>query len=99
MMRWLGLWLLRILVAFAAITLVAYAVDWTVYHVRGSPQSTVAVSRLLAIPLKGEKTEYDYLGTNNVPCAVALFPQGSEDPCWYLRRHHNQSENAGAPAY
>jgi len=99
MMRWLGRWFLRVLVTVAAITLVAYAVDWIVYHARGSPQSSVAVSRLLAIPLKGQKTEFDYLGTANVPCAVALFPHGGEDPCWYLRRNRNQSENAGAPAY
>lgn len=99
MMRWLGRWLLRMLVAFAAISLAAYAVDSTVYQLRGSPHSTVAVSRIMAIPLKGQKTEYDYLGTADVPCAVALFPHGGQDPCWFLRRNANQSENVGTPAY
>jgi hypothetical protein len=99
MMRWLGRWLLRVLVVIAAISLVAYALDWSVYHLRGSPQSTVAVSQFMVVPLKDQKTEYDFLGTSNVNCAVALFPQGGEDPCWHLRRNPNQWENVGAPAY
>ncbi len=98
-MRWLGRWFLRVLVAFAAISLAAYAVDWTVYKLRGSPHSTVTVSRIMVIPLKGQKTEYDYLGTADVPCAVALFPHGGQDPCWHLRRNANQSEKVGTPAY
>jgi hypothetical protein len=99
MMRWLGLWLLRALVAVAAVSLVAYAADWTAYHLRGSPKDTVAVSRFMVIPLKGQKTEYDFLGTEDVSCAVALFPQGGEDPCWHLKRNPNQWENLGTPAY
>jgi len=98
MMRWLGQWLLRVLVAFASITLAAYAIDWMVYHLRGSPQSTVSVSHFMAIPLKGQKTEYDFLDTANVPCAVALFPHGGKDPCWHLRRNPNQWEKVTAPA-
>lgn len=93
MMRWLGRWLLRGLVAFAALSLAAYAVDSAVYLLRGSPHSTVAVSRFMSIPLKGQKEEYDYLGTVTVPCAVALFPHGGEDPCWHLRHHANQWQN------
>jgi len=92
MMRWLGRWALRVLVAIAVLSLVAFAVDWTVYKLRGSPHSTVAVSQFLQVPLKGGKTEYDYLRTVDVPCAVALFPQGGQDPCWNLRRNPNQWE-------
>jgi len=92
MMRWLGRWALRVLVAIAVLSLMAFAVDWTVYKLRGSPHSTVAVSQFLQVPLKGGKTEDDYLGTVNVPCAVALFPQGGQDPCWNLRRNPNQWE-------
>lgn len=98
-MRWFGLWVLRIVIAVAAVTLVAYAIDWTVYRLRGSPQSTVTVSRFLSVPLKGQKIEYDFLGSSNVSCAVAMFPHGGEDACWHLRRNPNQWDNAGAPAY
>jgi hypothetical protein len=99
MMRWLGRWLLRVVVAFAAISLVAFAIDWTVYKLRGSPHSTVTVSEFLSVPLKGQKTEYDYLGSADVSCSISLFPQGGQEPCWYLRRNPNQWDNAGAPAY
>ena len=98
-MRWFGMWLLRGLIGFAAFSLVVFAVDWTVFVLRGSPHSTVAVSRFMMVPLKGQKTEYDYLGTANVSCAVALFPQGGQDPCWHLKRNPNQWENVGAPQY
>jgi hypothetical protein len=98
-MRFLGRWLLRIAVSFAAATLAAFALDWTVYKFRGSPQSQVAVNRFLSVPLKGQKTEYDFLGTASVPCVIALFPHGGETPCWYLQRHPNQWDNAGSPAY
>jgi hypothetical protein len=99
MMRWLGRWSLRALLAIATISLAAFAIDWSVYKLRGSPQSSVTVSQFMSIPLKGQKTEYDYLGSANVSCAVALFPHGGEDPCWHLRRNSKQWENVGAPAY
>lgn len=89
-MRWLGRWLLRVLVTIAILTLVAFAVDWTVYKLRSSPHSTVTVSQFLSVPLKGQKTEYDYLGAVDESCSVSLFPQGGHAPCWYLRRDPNQ---------
>lgn len=99
MIRWLGRWLLRVLVAIAAIALVAFAIDWTVYKLRGSPHSTVTVSQFLSVPLKGQKVEYDYLGSVDVSCSISLFPQGGQEPCWYLRRNPNQWDKAGSPAY
>jgi hypothetical protein len=93
-MRWLGRLVLRVLVAIAILTLVAFAVDWTVYKLRGSPRSTVTVSQFLSVPLKGQKTEYDYLGSVDESCSVSLFPQGGQAPCWVLRRNPNQWEKA-----
>jgi hypothetical protein len=98
-MRWFGRWLLRIVVAIAAISLVTFAIDWTVYKLRGSPHSTVTVSQFLSVPLKGQKTEYEYLGAVDESCSVSLFPQDGQTPCWYLRRNPNQWDKAGAPAY
>jgi hypothetical protein len=98
-MRWLGRWLMRVLLAVAIVSLAAYAIDFAVYKLRGSPQSSVSVSRFMSIPLKGQKTEDDYLGTADVACVVALFPHGGQDPCWHLRRNPNQWENVGTPAY
>ncbi len=95
MMRRLGRWLLRIVIALAAVTLVAFLIDFAIYKLRGSPHSTVTVNQFLSVPLKGQKTEYDYLGSVDMPCAIALFPQGGMQPCWYLRRHPNQWDNVG----
>jgi hypothetical protein len=95
MIRAIGRWIFALAVLFAAVSLAAFVLDWVVYKLRGSPQSTVAVSQFMQVGLKGAKTEYDYLGTQNVPCAVALFPHDGKDPCWNLRRNPTQWVNAG----
>jgi len=81
--RWTSLGLLG-----AAIAL--YAGDWLVFNLRGSITGKVTVSRFLSAPLKNNKEELDYLGSEEVSCSVSLFPQGGHAPCWYLRRHKNQ---------
>jgi len=83
-------WLERGLVVLAAVFVVVYGGDWAVFKLRGSPQSTVTVSRYVAIPLKGNKQEFDYLGTADVACSVALFAQAGQNPCWQVRRNKNQ---------
>ncbi|MGD0788154.1 MAG: hypothetical protein ABR898_09220 [Terracidiphilus sp.] len=83
-------WLLRLAVALAAGFVAIYAGDWAVFKLRGSPSSKVTVNRYLTIPLKGNKQEYDYLGSQDVPCSVSLFPQAGQAPCWQLRRNTNQ---------
>lgn len=93
MMRWLLRWLRRAVVVLAAVFVAIYAGDWAVYKLRGSPQSKVAVNRYVTIPLKGNKQEFDYLGTSDVPCSLSLFSQAGQSPCWQLRRHPNQGEN------
>ncbi len=84
------LWSRRIAVALLAAVVVTYAGDWLIFNLRGSVTATVTVSRFLSAPLKNDKQELDYLGSEDVACSVSLFPQGGHDPCWYLRRHKNQ---------
>ena len=86
-------WLERVVVVLLAGFVCVYAGDWAVFKLRGSPSSTVTVSRFLSVPLKGNKIEYDYLGTADVACSVSLFPQGGQSPCWHLRRNPNQNTN------
>ncbi len=76
---------------------ILYALDWSVFEVRrmrGSGMGSVAVDQFLATTLKGNKAEYDYLGTANQNCSHSLFPQyaGAEwnSPCWWLARHNAQ---------
>ena len=81
--RWTSLGLLGAVIAL-------YAGDWLVFNLRGSVTAKVTVSRFLSAPLKNNKEELDYLGSEEVSCSVSLFPQGGHAPCWYLRRHKNQ---------
>lgn len=87
MKRWLQRLVLVVVVAFVAV----YCGDWVIFKLRGSPRSKVTVNRFLSVPLKGNKQEFDYLGTSDVPCSVSLFPQGGQSACWQLRRHANQN--------
>lgn len=89
MMRWIRFIALGLLAAAVA----AYAGDWLLFNLRGSITSKVTVSHFLSAPLKNNKQELDYLGSEEVPCSVSLFPQGGHTPCWYLRRHTNQTKN------
>jgi hypothetical protein len=84
-------WLHRIVVILVAASAGLYVGDWAVYRLRGSPQSQVTVDRYLTIPLKGNKSEYDYLGSTDVGCSVSLFPQDGESACWQLRRHPTEN--------
>lgn len=93
MIRWLGRWLARAFVFLAAASLAAYAADTVIYFARGSPTATVTVNRYMGVPLKGQKEEYEFLGSQPVPCARALFPHNGEDPCWHLRRNRDQWQN------
>jgi len=86
MRRWARVTALTLLGAAVAL----YAGDWLVFNVRGSRTSTVTVSHFLSAPLKNDKQELDYLGSEDVPCSISLFPQGGHAPCWYLRGHKNQ---------
>jgi hypothetical protein len=58
----------------------------------GSPTSSVHRIRLLAIPGKANKVEYqiDALRPEeNLPCSRSLFPHAGVRPCWYVTRHAN----------
>ncbi|HEV2214617.1 MAG TPA: hypothetical protein VGR64_04960 [Terracidiphilus sp.] len=83
-------WLRRILLAAAGLFIALYLGDWAVYRLRGAPTQAVSVNQFVDIPLKGSKTEYDYLGNSSLRCAVALFAQDGLDPCWKLRRNAKQ---------
>lgn len=84
-------WARTIAIALFAAFIVLYFGDLVVYKLRGSPQDSVHVSQTLVVPLKGNKQEYDYLGTTDVPCSVSIFSHGGEDACWLLRRNQKNA--------
>jgi len=90
-MRILGLAAKYLLIGAA----ILYALDFGVFQarrLRGTAMGSVAVDQFLATPLKGNKAEYDYLGTANQTCSRSLFPQYAASnwntPCWWLTRHN-----------
>jgi len=92
--RWLG-WLVRYFPVFVGIVLLLYIADWTVFEVRvahGTAYSIVQVNQFLATPLKGQKTEYDLMGTTQETCSHSIFPQKWNPPCWWLQRHNSEWE-------
>jgi hypothetical protein len=73
---------------------ILYVSDLAVFQVRlmwGSGMGSVTVDSFLKTPLKGEKLEFDYLGTANQSCSQTLFPQYAASawnpPCWWLVHH------------
>jgi hypothetical protein len=89
LIRFFIAWALRAVAVLVVLFAVVYMGDWAVYRLRGSPQSKVTVNKFVSIPQKARKTEIDFLGTFDAPCAVALFDQGGESACWQLRRNPN----------
>jgi hypothetical protein len=89
-MRWILRIVGRVVLALMIAALVIYAGDWAVFAVRahgGNGYDTVEVQQFLSTALKGNKQEFDYLGTAQIQCAKALFPHGGANPCWWQRRH------------
>lgn len=75
--------------------LLAWVTDWSVFRIRaahGAAFQTMQVQEYLSTSLKGNKEEYDYMGTQPMTCARALFPHAGAPPCWWLSRHTVQWE-------
>jgi len=86
------LWLaIRVLLA---VVVLVYLADWAVLRIKashGTGYGTIQVDEYLATPLKGNKDEYDYMGTTPTLCAHAIFPHGAT-PCWWLAKHTTRWE-------
>jgi len=81
----------RILLELLIAATVLCVADWVVFRTRGGPLNSVNVELYLKTPLKGQKTQYDFLGLQPTNCSRSLFPQYGTGqwnaPCWWLQRH------------
>ncbi len=93
MLRRIGRWTLRVAAAIAVAAVLLYLGDWAVFTLRGAPQATVHVTRVLVVPLNNGKREFDYEGTFDEPCSRSLFPQGGMNACWRLRRNPSEIQS------
>jgi hypothetical protein len=77
-----------------ATVVLVYLADWAVLRVKvshGAGYGTIQVDEYLATPLKGNKDEYDFMGTMPTPCSHSIFPHGAA-PCWWLAKHTSRWE-------
>ena len=88
---------LRIRVLYALLLLLGLAYGYDYASVRrrisaqkpGDPFDVVTYPRLLAIPLKGNKIDYELDAQSpkeSDPCVHSVFPQYGYTPCWYVLR-------------
>lgn len=88
-------WSIGLIVRALLIALIAfYLIDWAVFRIKmahGAGYGTIQVDQYLSTALKGNKAEYDYLGSTPVSCARAIFPHGAA-PCWWVARHKSHWE-------
>jgi hypothetical protein len=86
---WMGR-LMRGMVAVVGLLALIYIGDWIAIKVRvahGTAYGSVQVNQFLATPLKGNKVEYDLMGTAQQTCSRSIFPQQGYEACWWLERH------------
>ena len=77
-----------------AVVVLTYLADWATLRIRmmhGTGYGTVQVDEYLSTPLKGNKDEYDYMGSIPEPCSHSIFPHGAA-PCWWLSKHTSRWE-------
>jgi hypothetical protein len=84
----------RSVVVLLAVLAALYGGDWLVYRYRaahGTAFDSVKVNQFMAVPLKSGKNEYDFVGSQQVGCVRSIFPWAGDEPCWWVRRHAENS--------
>jgi hypothetical protein len=88
----------RVLLSLLALIAILYLADFAWYQLRlhlpklGPATGSVHRIRLLAVPVKNNKVDYELDTTKpeeDLPCSHSLFPHGGARPCWYVTRHAN----------
>jgi len=86
----------RVLIIAVALAAIVYGADYgalrlhAAYPRFGGAYDSVHMTRLLAIPLKNGRTEYELDARQpevTVTCVRSLFPHQGYQPCWYVRRN------------
>ena len=82
--------LFKFIAGVLLIAVLAYPVDWAVWKVRvvrGGGMDSMQVDMYTVAELKGGKEDYYPDGSSMIACSKSLYPQGGNDPCWWLERH------------
>lgn len=91
--------LARLATGLLGLAALAYAGDYAYVRVRMahptpcSPFETLTRTRVLAIPQKSGKFDYEIdqaQPVETLTCVHSLFPHFGDQPCWYLKPRLNQ---------
>ena len=89
----------RLLLSAAGCLAIVYVSDFLYLRVRmlhpkpADPFESLTTLRVLAIPEKNGKTEYEVDAQNpeqTITCVHSLFPHAGDSPCWYVKPRINQ---------
>ena len=89
----------RVLISFLVVLGLIYGGDYLSVRVRmvhpkpADPFESLKARRVLAIPEKNGRTEYEMDALNPeqiVTCVHSLFPHNGYSPCWYVKPRINQ---------
>jgi len=89
----------RLLILIVLVLALCYPVDYLSVRIRmihskpTDPFESITSSRILAIPEKNGKTEFEVDAQNpeqTVVCVHSLFPHFGHSPCWYVKPRINQ---------
>ena len=89
----------RLVLCAAGCVGIAYVTDYLYLRFRmlhpkpSDPYESITALRILAIPEKNGKTEYQVDAQNPeqiVTCVHSLFPHYGYSPCWYVKPRINQ---------
>ncbi|MGP0019308.1 MAG: hypothetical protein ACLPHP_12115 [Candidatus Sulfotelmatobacter sp.] len=85
------------IVIVAAVTAVAYGLDYVVFRIRVATKrnayGSVLVNHYTAVLQKNGKTILTFDPPQPWTCVNAAFPHAGSLPCWYLSRHPDQRTN------
>jgi hypothetical protein len=85
----------RLLGFSVALVVLVYVLDWAALEIRMQQKTaygSVPVDQFLLTPLKGQKEEFDFMGTKEQSCVKSIFPHASAPACWWVERHKTEWE-------
>jgi hypothetical protein len=98
----IGKYLKRVLAGIVLLGACIWTVDWLVLSRkidRDGGFGQVEVRRRYEVHLKNRQIDQRRQQPQMVECVESVFPHYEEEPCWYLKRHANQTEDLDGGAW
>lgn len=87
----------RVMAVAIVVAALLWTVDWLLLRHRvaeeGEAFGEVEVHYHYGVRLKNKRVEQTRENSKVEECVHSMFPHYDETPCWYLKRHTNQSQD------